>query len=134
MPGLSASRSSRRCVRDAPHGEVAGETRAAPDRFRRGERLLRQGRREPAIAAFPKAVEIDSESARARYGLGLAWQERYDHRGAFDEFRRAVASDGKLVAVRNALGTLLGNTGDPAAAVTEFCQTLEVQPEDLRLA
>ena len=90
--------------------------------------------REPVIAAFPKALEIDSESARARYGLDPAWQERYDHRGAFDEFRRVVASDGKLVAVRNALGTLLGNTGDPSAAVTEFCQTLEVQPDDLRLA
>ena len=85
LPGPPAVRSSRRCVRDAPHGKIAGRdpggagpsrrvgpAPVAPAHFRRGERLLRQGLREPVIAAFWKAVEIDPESARASFHLGLA--------------------------------------------------------------
>ena len=104
---------------------------AAPDHVRRGERLLREELWEPAVEAFSKAVEIDPQSARAHYGLGLALQERLDLRGALEAFRRAVALDGKLVTARNDLGTLLANTGDPAAGVAEFRKALEVQPENL---
>ena len=100
---------------------------AAPDHLGRGERLLGQGLWEPAVEAFA----INPESARAHYGLGLALQECYDMRGAREAFRRAVALDGRLVTARNALGTLLANTGDPAAGVAEIRKALQVQPEGL---
>ena len=106
---------------------------AAPDHFRRGERLLGQGLWEPAIEAFSKAVESDPESARARYGLGLALQERDDVRGARAQFRRAIALDSKLVEARTALGVLLGNSGELQAALAELRKALEMQPEDLDL-
>ena len=54
------------------HPVACARQAAAPDRFRHGKRLLRQGLREPVIAAFWKAVEIDPESARASFHLGLA--------------------------------------------------------------
>src|SRR6266705_2596370 len=68
-----------------------------------------------AIAAFEKALQIDSSSWETRYNLGLALIEKAEWERATPELRRVVAQKPGLLDARNALGTALQELGDAEA-------------------
>ena len=113
---------------------VAGfaQQAAAPDHFQRGEQLLRQGLWEPAIEAFSKALEIDPESARASFHLGLALRAA----GRTDEGRAALADavrrDPASERMRLHLGRALQSDGLWAESVAHFQEILKRNPASAR--
>src|SRR5207247_11226722 len=84
-----------------------------------------------AIAAFEKALQIDSSSWETRYNLGLALIEKGDWERATLELRRVVAQKPGLLDARNALGTALRELGQAEAAEEELKAALRIDPRSV---
>jgi tetratricopeptide (TPR) repeat protein len=85
----------------------AESPREARDRYLvAGYDYVKDGKMPEAVIMFKNAVQVDPNSAEARYELGLAHMRRRDLSQAFAELRRAVELKPALLNARHQLGLL----------------------------
>jgi len=113
---------------------VAGEALAASEqavaRNRAGVTLLEQGKLNPAIAEFQKALAADPGYFPARLNLAFAYEKAGRVEEAISAYREAIdAQPGNFLAHNN-LGVLYDKKGQYDEAAVEFGRALEIQPGD----
>jgi serine/threonine-protein kinase len=122
----------------ASRTEVSG----AYDDYLRGLGYVRsyevEGNLDRAIGAFSSALAHDSLYALAYAGLGEAYWRKYKDTTdpqwippALKNGTRAVALDTLLAPAHVTLGMILGGTGKPERAVTEFQRAIELEPKNV---
>ncbi len=94
-----------------------------------GERLIKEGKYEAAIAPLVEATVQLPRNAQAWNHLGLANHQAGHPNEALRAYRRALDVDVNLAAARFNLGCLLLEINQPAAAATEFSAYTLTQPK-----
>lgn len=84
-----------------------------------------------AVPCFKKARQLDPNSLRWCYYLGLAALEAYDDDLAKDAFESALKVDSQYAPIMIELADLL-RTGDPSRAQDLYTRAIEVSPNDAR--
>jgi Tfp pilus assembly protein PilF len=111
------------------NGESPAQTR---ERYlASGTEYLQQGQVAEAVIMFKNAVQVDPNSAEARYELGLALLRRRDFSQAFVELRRAVDLKPNLIKARHQLGSLYLLDRNIPAAKQQLTKISEQDPNAL---
>jgi tetratricopeptide (TPR) repeat protein len=103
--------------------------------FRFGFAAARAGQRDPAIAAFQHALELNPRctDCHHRIGLiyldeGLTYLDLTQLAHAIEEFRAALAINPDAAQVLSDLGIALAQVGDVQGAAATLTRALEIQP------
>lgn len=108
---------------------LAGCTPSGPRALLQGERLIKEGKYEQAIARLRLATERIPDNARAWNYLGLAYHGAQQPQKALQAYQRALELDRNLAATRYNIGCLLLEQGNPSAAVSELTTFTLLQPQ-----
>jgi tetratricopeptide (TPR) repeat protein len=103
---------------------LTGCAPSGPGALLKGERLIREGKFDLAIAQLKVATDLLPQNAQAWNHLGLAYHGARQPEKAAAAYRQAIQVDRNLAAARYNLGCLLLEQNDPAGAVSElmtFC-------------
>jgi choline-sulfatase len=95
---------------------------------RMGSLLVRQGKREEAIAAFEKASQLNPSDAESLSDLGMAYLESGKVADAERAFKWAVAASEDFALAHNGLGLAAIEKRDLARARTHFARAVELDP------
>jgi tetratricopeptide (TPR) repeat protein len=102
----------------------------SPDaHYRLGEALAREARRDEAVAAFRRAVELDGNHFVARNRLGEELLDRGDAEGALPHFRAAVRAHPRFAVAWKNLGDAELRLGRAEQAVEALSQSVAVNPD-----
>ena len=117
-------------LQSAEKAVAAGATSAVAHEAR-GDALLALGRKDDAVAAYRKALELDPKGSRARVGLATALSAAGKHAEAVAEAKKVTAAEEKNAEAFAALGlALLGETpGNWTAAIAEAQQGAFLNPK-----
>lgn len=103
--------------------------------FERGKLALSQGKYRDAIAAFKRAIEIQSDCYSCYYGMASAQAELHDARNAIKSANKSVDSaqnNTSRAAAHNLKGTILSNfmeeSKEISAIETEFRWAVQEDP------
>src|SRR4051812_8939498 len=96
-----------------------GCTPAGPRALLDGERLLGEGKLEPAIGKLTKATQLLPGNAQAWNHLGLAYHRAGQSAAALKAYEQARSCDPNLIPVHFNLGCLLLEQNNAQAAVGE---------------
>ncbi len=91
----------------------------APTYVFRAQLLETANRLDEAVAQYGKALEIDSESAMAEFGLGRLYLARGDAQQALRHLLRARDLSGEAAAIHGTLAQAYRQTGDMESALRE---------------
>ncbi|MCU0866186.1 MAG: protein kinase [Planctomycetes bacterium] len=91
-----------------------------------GRNLSRLGRRDAALAAQRRAVELQPAAASCRVALGTTLLATGDAAGARASFERAIELDADYAPAHFELGLLLDRRGEPAAALARLRRAFEL--------
>lgn len=108
-------------------GEMA---RGAAFFFSQGNLKKLRGDLKGALAAYRRAVELESDNVTYVYTTGGLYGEMGEDEDAIAQFRRALELDPRHRDARFNLATALTKTGDLATASQEFQAVLAIDPED----
>ncbi|MGK7912593.1 MAG: tetratricopeptide repeat protein [Synechococcus sp.] len=97
--------------------------------FEKGEELFEQGNFEKAIAAYDRALNIDSNVASAWSRRGDALVELGRYREAIDSYNGSLSINPYDEAVRMNLALILGQMRKYKAAVVNYDKVIESDPE-----
>jgi Flp pilus assembly protein TadD len=97
-----------------------------------GRALLQEGDTAAARKVLEKSLVINPQLARTNYFYARALKEDGDYDGAMTHLRTVLGQFPRDRVVRNELGRVLFLEKRYADAVTEFEQTLSIDPEDLQ--
>ena len=95
-----------------------------------GATLLEQGKMEPAIVEFQKALAADSSYIPARLNLAFAYEKAGRIEEAISAYRAAIEAQPGNFLAHNNLGVLYDKKGQYEAAAAEFERALAIQPDD----
>jgi len=107
---------------------LAGNPRSRVAHTNYGQWLLRQGKRDEAIAHFREALAIDLAHAPALVSLGAALEEGGLYDEAIARFREGIRSRPNDVVARYNLGLTLEMKGEKAAAEAALREALAIDP------
>lgn len=107
---------------------VAAEKEGPVDYVGVGRTLLDQGKIEPAIAAFQKAVAQDPRDGAAHLNLGAAYERANRTDDAIAAYRKAVELEPKNVYAHNNLGVLLDQQGAYDQAIAALESAVKSEP------
>lgn len=110
---------------------LAGCLPPGPRALLNGERLIKEGKFEAAIAALTEATLQLPRNAQAWNHLGLANHHAGRANEALRAYRKALDVDLNLAPARFNLGCLLLEINQPAAAAAEFTGFTTLQPKTL---
>lgn len=94
----------------------------------KGERLIREGKYDAAVAQLQEAIRLIPTNAQAWNHLGLALHNNKQPKDALKAYRQALALDRKLSVVPYNVGCLLLEQNDPAAAIEPLTSYTYLQP------
>ncbi len=96
-----------------------------------GNKLFDRGDYRGAEKVYREALMLDSTSAPAHNGLGLALLRQGRTSEAKDEFRRATRYDPLLTSAHNNLAAILQQEGDFGGAEVQYSASLKVDSTDV---
>ena len=94
-----------------------------------GDRLVKTGRYEQAIAAYKEALQREPESARANYGVGACHLQFGRFQLAEKYLRHAVELDPSRFRAQLDLGGALAELGRPDEAIVCYRRALGIYPQ-----
>lgn len=103
--------------------------RGLDDPFEEGIEAFREGELTEAVRHFRAAVEDDEENPTPRLYLGRVYRRLGRHEEAGDQLRRAATLAPRDADIRRELGYLFLDLGSYAAAIRQFEQAVELEPE-----
>jgi tetratricopeptide (TPR) repeat protein len=106
---------------------ASGEERAG-QAFDRGMALMNPGHYQDAIQQFTQAVEIWPQHAQAYFERGNAHQILNQPDAALRDFEMAVQIDANFAPAHTAIGTIYVERADLPKALSEFDQSIRIQP------
>lgn len=108
---------------------LAGCTPPGPRALLTGERLIKEGKFNEALAPLTEATVLLPRNAQAWNHLGLASHNAGRANDALRAYRKALDVDMNLAAARFNLGCLLLEINQPGAAASEFATYTMAQPK-----
>jgi Flp pilus assembly protein TadD len=136
IAGLAGRTVIRNAVWASPIGLWAEAVALAPDHWfphlLLGEALHAAGRREEAIRAYSRVIELRPEEAAAYQKLALGYAEQGRYPEARETFERLRRLDPASSIPPNGLGAIALLTNDPAAARAYFLEALRLDPPNVR--
>ena len=94
----------------------------------KGAHYVNDGKVPEAVIMFKNAIQVDPNSAEARYELGLALIRGRDFPQAFAELRRAVELQPNFVKARHQLGSLYLLDRNKSGAIEQLAKIREQDP------
>lgn len=104
---------------------------AGPRALLTGERLLKEGKHEAAVAALTEATVLLPRNAQAWNHLGLANHRAGRPNEAIRAYRKALEVDVNLAPARFNLGCLFLELNQPAFAMVEFAAYTVLEPKSV---
>jgi superkiller protein 3 len=119
-------------LQSAEKAVQAGATSALAQEAR-GDALLALGRKDEAVAAYQKALELDGKLSRARIGLASALSAGGKHAEAVAEAKKVTTAEEKNAEAYAALGLALlaQNPGNFGGAIAEAQQGAFLNPKSV---
>ena len=110
-------------------------TEAAPllgaeEHFQRGNAFYEQELPGAAIREYRSALQVDSQHALARVGLGKAHVMRREYDEALDQFRYALRVDPNLAEAYFERGKVYGTQAKFTPAIRDFDRAVELNPDN----
>jgi eukaryotic-like serine/threonine-protein kinase len=103
------------------------DSRSAHDGL--GYALQAKGQWDEAIASYKKAIELNMNSPRAHFYLGvILFDQKRDYDGAIACFRKAIELNPKAAIAHNNLGSALAIKGQFDEAIDCFKKAIELDP------
>ncbi len=105
-----------------------------PELYMLAKRHLREGDLDHAILLFDKLIALDVSpemTANALLGIGAAYADKGDRKGALAAYERLVALRPRDVEARRILGVAFEDTGALVRAATELEKAAELAPDEL---
>ena len=101
----------------------------ATPHFDKGNDLYTEGKKEEAISAFKKALEIQPDYLPATFNMAIAMGdlERYDE--ALEVLQEVIDKDASIAEAYNSLGYVHYKKGDLEQARENFEKALEINPD-----
>ncbi len=87
---------------------------------------------ERSLAAYSRAIELDSSQAEYFVGRGLAWQNLDKHKRAIADFDAAIELNRASASAYNNRGISWLRLGDNKKALLDFEMTLTLEPRNSR--
>jgi tetratricopeptide (TPR) repeat protein len=94
-----------------------------------GTALLRQGKRDEAIAEYREAIRLQPDLVAARNNLGSALIGANQWAEAIAEYREVIRLEAGNAEAHNNLGTVLAEQRKWAEAIAEFREAIRLQPD-----
>ena len=107
---------------------VSGCAPSGPKALLKGEKLIREGKFEQAIAPLKIAADLLPQNAQVWNHLGMAYHGLHQRDNAAAAYRQALNLDRNLAAARFNLGSLLLESGDASLAASELTTFCMLQP------
>jgi tetratricopeptide (TPR) repeat protein len=95
----------------------------------RGDQYLHSGDLAAAAQSYLRAIEINSNNAKAHSNLGFVRREQGQSQDAERCFNRALAIDPAIADTHYMLGGICQADGRLDAALTHFCRALDIAPD-----
>lgn len=111
-------------------GTLHAESKEAMELNRDGVALLQEGKKEEALEAFKKAVELDSTNAVALLNLAYTYDQQGMTEEAVAAYQDALQIDPRNLLAYNNLGVLYDTLGKYDEAMAAFQSALEIDPQD----
>jgi tetratricopeptide (TPR) repeat protein len=93
-----------------------------------GEAALLAGQEADAEREFTASIVLESNSARAEYGMGVVAERQKKWNTAASHYRRALELAPKNTSAARGLGRALSELGDKSAARIAFGRAIEIDP------
>jgi tetratricopeptide (TPR) repeat protein len=117
----------------ATSGACLGQTQGAPDPRQAALALEQQGKNVEAEAAWQTFSNANPRNPEPYAHLGLLEARQEHYKAAVPLYRKALAINPNVPAVRRNLGLALFKDGDLRGAIQEFGRLLKDQPHDFQL-
>lgn len=95
----------------------------------KGDSLYENGHYEEAIAAYDRAIDLDSSCIPAFINRGKAYLENGEYEKAIEDFGRALGSDPQNVSLYVSRGSAFALKGDHGSAIKDYDSALHLNPE-----
>ncbi len=95
----------------------------------RASHLVEIGKRDEAVAAYQRAIELDPKVAYSHRGLGNVYRDLGRHDEAIAAYQRAIELDPKDAAPHNGLGSVCRDLGRYDEAIAAFQRAIELDPQ-----
>ena len=93
-----------------------------------GEAALLAGQDAEAEREFTASIVLESNNARAEYGMGVVAERQKKWNTAASHYRRALELAPKNISAARGLGRALSEVGDKSAARIAFGRAIEIDP------
>jgi superkiller protein 3 len=97
--------------------------------IKQGKALYEQGRLDEAIAAYQKAVKINTKDALVYGSLGKALDERGKLEEAIAAYQKAIQLNPYFASIHNNLGNGLYNQGKLEEAIAAYQKAIQLNPQ-----
>ncbi|MBW4464940.1 MAG: tetratricopeptide repeat protein, partial [Pegethrix bostrychoides GSE-TBD4-15B] len=94
-----------------------------------GAVLSKTDRKEEAIAAYHKAIELDPKFATPHNGLGNLYKAQGKQEEAIAAYHKVIELDPKSATPHNALGNLYSDQGKQEEAIAAYHKAIELDPK-----
>lgn len=94
-----------------------------------GKTLIRQGRRDEAVASFERAIRLDPDLAEAHNNLAITLNDRQRYDEAIAEYRCAIQLNPHYAEAHFNLGNAFRRKGESQAAIAAYQAALELRPD-----
>jgi tetratricopeptide (TPR) repeat protein len=95
-----------------------------------GNAYLQEGKYDPAIADFNKAIEIDSKNSMAYNDRGVAYLKKGQHDQAIADFNKAIEIDSKNSVAYNSRGFAYFWKGQHDQAIADHTKAIEIDSKN----
>ncbi|RPI26247.1 MAG: tetratricopeptide repeat protein, partial [Acidobacteria bacterium] len=120
---------------NVPPGEFTRIDAPATDFFRVFDRALdltRKNQMDAAISEWKKAVELNSEEAKAHFNLALALEKQGQEDEAIREYQKTVGLDPENSSAFTNLAIALARTGRMDEAIECFAKSVALEPASVK--
>jgi Flp pilus assembly protein TadD/S1-C subfamily serine protease len=132
-PELSEKENIMQLIASVLTVEEPSEPAGYQDWVNYGNQLWRVGLNDKAVAAFDKAIEINSDFYHAWYVRGLALKDEAKYEAAIASFEKATEIQPLLYEAWRQRGETLALLGDYSSALESINQAIKQSPQDFIL-
>ena len=101
----------------------------APALLRRGNRFMKKGEYDRAIAAYTQAIKLNPKYAYAFYNRGFTYKKKGEYDKAIADYNQAIKLNPKYAFAYNGRGIVYRKKSEYDKAISDYNQAIKLNPK-----